>query len=503
MPSGLDEGGFGPLVRGGRVRRGGPDWRRLSLFVLVPCCVFMVAVGTSAAVAVWYGSSQIERIAVPEVVPPGDIDQDGEVDVEELTDVLNVLVVGSDSREGLTEDQLLALGTEEEDGLRTDTIMLLQLDPRRDTVSVLSFPRDLLVTRCDGTRGRINAAYAIGEESGIGGPSCLVRTVTDFTGISVNHVIQVNFAGFVDIVDALGGVTLYLEEPIRDAYAGADFPAGCVTMDGISALSFVRVRRIDSDFGRIARQQRFIREVVREAASVGTLVNPPRLFSLVDAGARAVVTDDQLSLRQMQRIAFSLRDLGPDSLDTRTVPATPRTINGAAFVVADEEAAEELFIAFRESTLARDDLGREEPQAVAIDDVPPVLVLNGAGISGLALEAAEELEAAGFTVDGTDNAESFDFTATQVIHAPEQLEEAQLLAQALGDVVLLPGEEGQQLTVVLGSDFEASEVSTPDPGATDAATEGSDDEPTATEAPATPTPSPTPTFVGAEPGGEC
>jgi LCP family protein required for cell wall assembly len=470
--------------------------------VLAGLGIFTLAVTVSASAIILYGAGSIERLDLPELVAPGDTDRDGEVDVEEITDVLNVLLVGSDSRDGLTDDQLLALGTEAEAGLRTDTIMLLQLDPRRDSVAVLSFPRDLLVTRCDGTRGRINVSVAIGERSGIGGPSCLIRTVTDFTGIPINHFIQVDFAGFIDIVDSLGGVTLFLDEPIRDAFAGADFPAGCVTMSGTDALSFVRIRRIDSDFGRIARQQRFIREVVNEAASVGTLVNVPRLFSLVDAGARAVETDRQLSLNQMRRIAFSLRNLDPDQLDTRTVPSRPRTINGAAFVVAEEDAAELLFAAFRDGELVPEGVGVEqaEPEELTAADVPPIIILNGAGVAGLAQLALDELEAGGFTVQETGNAQSFEFPRTQVIYAPDGLEEAELLAEALGTAVLIPGEEGDELSLVLGADYE--------PGAVEPAEEPIEEpteEPTEdpTELVTEPTPAPAQSFVGADPGRSC
>jgi LCP family protein required for cell wall assembly len=491
MTSALPNGEFGPLLRGGRVRRGGPDWRRLSAIVLGTAGLVLAVVGITAGAAIWYGTANIERVDVPDLAVPGDVDGDGEPEeeIEEITDVLNVLVVGSDSREGLTDEQLLALGTEPEDGLRTDTIMLLQLDPRRDQVIILSFPRDLLVTRCDGSRGRINAAYGVGETSGVGGPTCLVRTITDFTGIPINHFIQVDFAGFIDIVDSLGGVTIYLDEPIRDAHAGVDLPAGCVEMDGTTSLGFVRVRRIDNDFGRIARQQRFIREVVREAASVGTLVNVPRLFSLVDAGAKAVETDRQLSLAHMRRIAFSLRDLGPESIDTRTIPATPRTINGAAFVVAHEEQAEALFRAFREGALVPDGVGLSEPAPIGIADVPPVVVLNGAGIAGLAQEALAQLEAQGFSVAETGNADSYDFRQTQVVYPEGMLEEAELLSESLDGAALVPGEQGEPLTVVLGADYtplDPDDIPTPEPTPTDA-----------------PEASPTPSFVGAEPGREC
>lgn len=479
------DGQFGPTMRGvGR----GPRWRRRIAYGLGGVALGIVFGIAAIAGVLWYGTQQVGRIDIPSLSTPGvaEADEELDIDIEEIDEVLNVLAVGSDSREGLTDEQLQELGTEREDGTRTDTIILVQLNPDREQVAMLSFPRDLLVTRCDGSRGRINAAFGIGEEIGIGGAECLVDTITELTGIPIHHFVQVDFAGFIDVVDALGGVTIFLEEPLVDAHAGVDLAAGCVELNGAQALGFVRVRRIDSDFGRIARQQRFIREVVHEAASVGTLVNVPRLFQLVDAGARAVDTDRDLSVGQMRRIAFSLRDLDPERLDTRTVPAVPRTIEGVAFVVAIEEEAERLFTAFRNAEVVPEDLGTDEPQPVTAADAPPIDILNGSGVAGLAAQAAEVLEANGFTVAETGNAESFDFERTQVIYADGLLEEAELLAEALGGASLVPGDPDDQLTVVLGADF-----SPPEPG----------DEPVAA---ATPTPTPEETFVGATPtDGQC
>jgi LCP family protein required for cell wall assembly len=463
------------------------------VIALASVIVALLALGATAGVILLYGAGQVEKIEIPQLTEPGDADGDGEVEDEELGDVLNILVTGSDSREGLTPDQLQVIGTDEENGLRTDTIMLVSLDPRRDKVAVLSFPRDLLVTRCDGSRGRINAAYGVGERTGVGGPTCLVDTVQEFSGVPVNHFAQVNFAGFITAVDALGGVTLYLEEPIQDDRAGLDLPAGCVTMDGRTALGFVRVRHIDSDFGRIARQQRFIRELVREAASVGTLVNAPRLLSLVTSVGSSVETDSGMTLALMQRIAWSLRDLTPDRVDTRTVPAVPRTIDGIHFVVPREEEAEQLFQAFRDGTIFPEGLGAG-PTELTPADVPPVAVLNGAGIAGFAAGAAQVLTASGFTVSATGNADRYDVAASHVVHPPDRLAEAESLAAAFGGVALTPGDPGSELTLVVGQDF--------DPGAFPEVF-GADEPPTPD--PGVPSPQPTePTFVGATPSGvEC
>lgn len=475
----LRVGEFGPAQTGGRSRCGRWSLRRIGILA----GVFVVAVGmTTAGTAgalLWYGERAISRVEVPGLAVPG-VPLEG---VEEITEILNVLLVGDDSRDGLTDEQLLALGTDRVDGGRTDTIMLLQLDPAREHAAVLSFPRDLLVTRCDGSNGRINAAYAIGESRGTGGAACLVDTVTEFTGIRINHYVEVNFAGFIDVVDVLGGVTMYIEEPgLRDRYAGLDLDAGCQALDGTQALGFVRARKIDNDFGRMARQQRFVRELVSEITGAGTLLNVPRLFAIVDAAGRAVETDQELSIGVMRRLAFSLRNLSTDRLDTRVVPAVPRSINGAAMVVAKEDEAEELFAAFREGSVAREDLGRDEPQEVDVTDVPPLTVLNGAGAAGIAAVAAEELEALGFTVDETGNADRFGFSRVRVIHPRDLREEAEVVAAAFDDAVLEVGGVDEPFTVVIGTDYRPSEAGTTDGRGA----------PTAS-----PEPEPTPTFRGA------
>lgn len=283
--------------------------------------------------------------------------------VERLDDALDVLLVGSDDRAVLSPEERAELGTGEAEGERTETMILMRIDPDVEQVAALSLPRDLLVSRCDGSRGRLNAAYAIGERSGTGGAACLVETVTALTGVEPDHFVKVDFRGFLDIVDTLGGVTLHLEEPLFDHKASLDLPAGCVTLDSADALAFVRARRIDSDYGRIARQHRFLTELAADVTSVGSLANVPRLFSLVDTIARSLEVDDDLSLGQMRRIAATGRDLPADALVSYTVPATPRRLNGTDFLVLDEQEAQPLFSAFATGSILDDpqEADGEEP----------------------------------------------------------------------------------------------------------------------------------------------
>lgn len=482
----MNPGQFGPPFAGGRRRPPGrPDWRRLLVLFTAFVALGAVTATAAAAALVWYGDRRIARSDVAEVSAPGDIDGDGTVDIEELRDVRNVLVVGSDSRDDLDADARSDLGTGDFEGVRTDTLILVQLDPRRESAAMLSFPRDLLVTRCDGTQGRINGAYEIGESSGVGGPNCLVKTINELTGIPVNHYAQVNFQGFVDFVDTLGGVQLYLDQPIRDADAHIDLDAGCQRLNGRQALGFVRVRKIDSDFGRIARQQRFIRELVDQMSSARIALDVPRLFSLVDTAASSVDVDRSLSLDVMRQVAYSFRDLSADRIDARTVPGYNRLIDGVAYVVANDAAAEPLFTAFREGVAAPADLGTEGPSDVKVRDVPPLTVLNGTTTAGLAAAAANILGDGGFEIAGTDNAERQDERRTVVRFSGQRREEANLVAEALGGALVRHAADGDSdaITVVIGADIDLEAL-----------------ERRASEAPTgSPEPEPEPTFAGAAP----
>jgi LCP family protein required for cell wall assembly len=467
-------------------RRTRPWWRRAGIVTLVVLLSLVLAAGGVLAGLLWYGERSVRRIEVQGIadpVMPGPQPQPsaGEPQIAEITEVVNVLLVGTDSRAGLSDEDLRRLGTRAESGDRTDTVMLLQLDPNDDRAAVLSFPRDLLVTRCDGSRGKLNGAYELGLHNGDGGPDCLVQTVAETTGIPIHHFVAVDFAGFIKVVDALGGVSLYLDEPLKDRYAGLNLPAGCVTLDGAQALGFVRARHLDSDFGRIARQQRFMREMVHEATSVGTLVNVPRLFTLVNTLGATVETDSGLTLGDMRRIAFSLRNLTAANLQTYAVPVVDDMRDGVYYARPVERDAEPVYHAFRTGTAASGP-AEQRPAELAVTDVAPVQVLNANSRSGLAAAAAQALIARGFQVAGTGNAQA-GRGSSEVRYPPGGLAQARLVAESFPGALLVAGDESEGLTVLVGADYDPAAtppVTTPSPAPTPA-----------------PTPTPTPTYAGA------
>lgn len=256
---------------------------------------------------------------------------------------LTVLVAGSDSREVLTAEERERFNTGSFDGERTEVVALVRLDPAADTIRMVNIPRDTVVTRCDGSRGRINAAHGIGERDGIGGMSCLVQTITAWSGLSIDHAVKVDFRGFVDIVDAVGGVEMTFDAPLRDRRANLDVPEGTVRLDGRQALAFVRARGMDDDFGRIARQQRFVRELQSQIAALGVVEDLPALLRLADAGARAVELDATLTLNRIRALVTDHRATLRREIETQTVPGRVAEDSVAYLLQPDEERAALLF----------------------------------------------------------------------------------------------------------------------------------------------------------------
>ena len=459
----LQSGRYGPVDRGGR-SRGQRASRIARITAIVVGVATLLSAGTVGAL-VYAGSEAVDRIPIPGLRTRDPVAEASEESSEEealtaISGLTNILVVGLDSREGLTDQELLELGTEDDGGEElTDTLFLLQLDADTERVVALSFPRDLLVERCDGSRGRINSAYALGTSDvpDLGGPGCLVETVGTLTGIEIDHFVQVDLAGFITAVDAIGGVTFHLEEPLTDAYAGLDVPAGCVTFDGKKALGFVRSRRLDdgADFGRIARQQRFLREVVAKASSLETLANPTRLVPLVRAVGSSLTTDEGLSTIDLARLALTFRNLSEDQLVTVTVPGDIGTWRTASVVLIDP-AAEEIFAALRASDRGPDALGTAPPSEAPADpaDVDPVRVLNGAGEDGLAARVAGALEQSGFEVSETTDADRFGLPVSRIVYPAGQRDAARALAEVLPGARLTGTGANGELTVVVGEDLQ-------------------------------------------------
>ena len=277
----------------------------------------------------------------------------------------HLLVVGSDEREGLSEQQQGDLAVGFEPGVRTDTIFVLSTDGSR--AAVLAFPRDLYVERCDGSTGRINRAVEIG------GAQCIVETVEQLSGLSISGVLQVDFLGFRDLVDAVGGVEVCLPEAIQDADSGADLPAGSQVLDGTQALSFVRVRKIDDDLQRIARQQQFLAALADRLSDPAVVANPLRWWPTAWAAGQALTADDDLGPGTLISLARPLRTVAGGGLVTTTVPVEPATIGGASVLLATDDA-EEVYAAQRSGAV----LAEQPPLDAPVADPDDVGVAEAA-----------------------------------------------------------------------------------------------------------------------------
>ncbi|MGW8064546.1 LCP family protein [Streptomyces ziwulingensis] len=236
----------------------------------------------------------------------------------------NVLVIGSDSRSGDGNGRYgRDDGTE-----RSDTTILLHLAAGRDSATAVSLPRDLMVDvpgcrRPDGSR-TAPAFEQFNHAFEAGGSACTVRTVEKLTGIRVDHHVVVDFQGFKEMIDALDGVEVCLRKPVDDEDAGLRLPAGRVTLDGEQALGYVRARKSlgdGSDTDRMDRQQRFLGALVNKVQSNDVLLNPVKLYPVLDAATSSLTTDPELaSLRSLYDLARGLRDIPTARVQFLTVP---------------------------------------------------------------------------------------------------------------------------------------------------------------------------------------
>jgi len=421
-PPDRDDAGFAPAEKGRRRRVRRPRALRIVLLVLLIGLLAFVATGVAAALS---ASSKIDRI---------DVDGLQSVDGGRR----NILIVGSDDREGMTRRQRRALGTGNFDGNRTDTILLLSIQGSRG--AMLSFPRDLYVERCDGSSGRINGAH------GIGGASCLVETVSRASGIPISQYLEVDFLGFHDIVQAVGGVRMCLKEPIQDDDAHIDLPKGCQRLNGRDALGFVRVRKIDDDLGRIERQQRFMKALARQAAQPSTVLNPLRLFPTGNAVGEALTANRGLGVMDLAALGRAGAAMGQGDFPTFAVPANPAWVGGASVLALDEAEAEPIFRSFRDGSV----LDLAGSGDVAPEDVR-VRVLNGAGVPGMAQAAADVLTERGFQVTRIGNHDPVERTVIEYTEGHQ--EEAELVAnQAPGQAELRQVGSGPPVVLILGAD---------------------------------------------------
>ena len=248
---------------------------------------------------------------------------------EKASSAVNYLLVGSDTRIGLTKAELKALrvgSVASAAGKRSDTILLVHISKARDKAVIISLPRDTLVTipqRTDSNgkviapfKAKLNAAYNYGDAP------LLIQVIESMTNLRIDHYVEINFAGFAHMVDSLGGIQVCTKTNINDPKSHLVLAAGVHTLDGIQALKYVRTRDFDGmgDLGRMQRQQQFMSSVLRKATSTGVLLNPIKMLNFFNAAMATVKTDSALNSGDLITLAKQMRNLSASKVRTLTVP---------------------------------------------------------------------------------------------------------------------------------------------------------------------------------------
>jgi LCP family protein required for cell wall assembly len=391
--------------------------------------------------------------------------------------VMNVLLVGSDSRANVNSAEAAGFGKDTVSGQRSDTIMLLHVDPREQKAAIVSVPRDLYVPIA-GTNfsDRVNAAFALG------GPDQLIATIQGSLGITINHYVQVDFVGFKDIVDTVGGVTMYVPYPVRDSGSGLDLGrGGCWELDGNKGLAWVRSRNMEflingtwqadgrGDLGRIERQQDFIRRMMKKALSSG-ITNPLTLNRLISVGVRDVTFDSALSTKDLTALGRRFSSLDPDRVVLRTLPTDPADIDGKSVLKLQTAQAQPMIdllngkapVEPTPTTVPGDGATATTaplPTTATGSTVKPsdvrLRVLNGVGTPGAATRAGTSLTSQGFVVADRGDAPAL-APKTTITHGPGDREKAQLVQSALLGPAAIQEDatlRSVDVNLVLGADY--------------------------------------------------
>ncbi|GAA3805777.1 LCP family protein [Streptomyces coacervatus] len=311
-------GNGGPGGQGGDLRPR-PNWRRRIKWTAITLVTVLTV--TSVATYFW-ADGKLHR----------DVDLSTVIDRPSSGSGTNYLIVGSDSRAGLSSDQKKKLHTGSAEGKRTDSMMILHVGDSGDTL--ISLPRDSNVTIPSykgstsgktypntGRQTKLNAAYA--ED----GPTLLVRAVEYNMGLHIDHYVEIGFAGFANIVDAVGGVTINIDKGFKDKYSGADFKAGSQTLNGEQALAFVRTRHAfaASDLQRTKNQQKFLSALAHQVATPSTVLNPFKLYPTMGAGLDSLTVDKDMSLWDLASMFWAMKGVSGGDGTSMNMPISGST----------------------------------------------------------------------------------------------------------------------------------------------------------------------------------
>ncbi|WP_406330526.1 LCP family protein [Streptomyces sp. NBC_00203] len=390
---------------------------------------------------------------------------------------MNVLLVGTDGREKITEAERLKYRLGGAPCHCTDTIMIVHISEDRGRASIVSLPRDSYAetpAHIDETTGerhrshpvKLNAAYAEG------GPNLTVRTVENMTHVKIDHYLEVDFTSFMKTVDVLGGVRICTAQPLKDSYTGLDLTAGTHDLNGGEALQYVRSRHADgsSDLGRMQRQQRFLAALVSQATSSGMLMNPMRFRDVTRAVLGSVRADKGFGTDELLDLGRAMRNFSPSSSEFTTVPIGQMgfAVKGIGSTLKwDPAKSQKLFQALRDDKPLA--VHKSGPRALRVDVAPQqiqVQVENGTATAGLGKRVDSALAATGFrTTHRPTSAVDRTLRRTVVSYDPRWDRSAQSLATALPGAELRAVQgQGPVLKVTAGADFkEVRRVRAEDP----------------------------------------
>ena len=409
-----------------------------------------------------WASSKVDPIRI---IPPADFSATQDALGRCAERECNYLLLGSDSREGLSKDELKHFGTDKDIGgaNRADTIILVHTEPDRQQAVILHFPRDLWVNIPGVGMGKINGAFAGGVDGG--GPQLVARSVEDLTGIRIHHILYVNLAGFERIVDAMGGVPMCVDRPMYDELTGLDIPeAGCFEFNGYQALSYVRSRQTGEgcpipDFVRIQRQQRFLRAVLNKVLQPSQVVNLPQLVPAVLSNMRP---DPGLDPADLAYLASQLQGVNTGAADFRTVPSRPATLypDGIETSVVQliQPDADRLFEAIREGK-PLGNLGREQ---VSTPPSPANIVVGAFDLASEGKIGAvfQRLNESGFnTAPGIQDAALLgeSLKGSAILYRGGAREEAKVVSRFVPNMKLLRGPAdfpgGMDIAVVVAASY--------------------------------------------------
>lgn len=371
---------------------------------------------------------------------------------------LNILLMGSDVRTG--EGNTGYGNGEWEPGQHSDTNILMHISGDRESVTMVSIPRDSMVPSpvdCNGDAPESEwRVHQWNQNFNKGGPGCVIRALEGNTDVYVDHFAVVDFAGFKDMVDALGGVPVCTPVAIDDPKAHFTLAAGRHTLNGEQALGYVRTRKSlgdGSDIGRIKRQQAFLSSVAQEATDSKLLLRPDKLLRFLGAATSSLQTDPDFGVGPMKDIAESVKGIGVDKIQFVTVPTEPYPEDENR--VQWSPAATKLWEAIRTDQ----DLSKPSPKPSATPTDPLSVspdeirleIVNNSGAVGLAKQAAQALRVQGFGDITTSNGNA-PADGVVVEHSPDQADSARTVAAAFPGATVKEVEGmGSRVRVILGA----------------------------------------------------